>query len=105
MSHIPEREGSVMDKLLRNEPVQVGAKATRDKLRAAALEVLAEVGRDRLTTAMVAVRAGVSVGTFYRYYTDRVAVIEDVQPIEGGLDGLIAAYYEGMAAAGLAVAS
>ena len=45
----------------------------------AAAEVVDEVGFDRITTAMVAERAGASIGTVYRYYPDRVAVLEGLR--------------------------
>ncbi|MFC6355826.1 TetR family transcriptional regulator [Luethyella okanaganae] len=41
----------------------------------AAAEVVDEVGFDRVTTAMIAERAGASIGTVYRYFPDRVAVL------------------------------
>jgi len=35
-------------------------------------------GYERLTTAMVAVEAGASIGTVYRYFPDRIAVLKAV---------------------------
>ena len=69
-----------VDVPLRNTPVQDRSARTLAAIRAAGREVLAEVGRDRLTTAMVASRAGVSIGTFYRYYQDRVLLLNQIQP-------------------------
>lgn len=37
-----------------------------------------EIGYEQLTTAMVAERAGASIGTVYRYFPDRVAVLQAV---------------------------
>jgi AcrR family transcriptional regulator len=37
-----------------------------------------EFGYEQLTTAMVAERAGASIGTVYRYFPDRVAVLQAV---------------------------
>lgn len=37
-----------------------------------------ELGYEQLTTAMVAERAGASIGTVYRYFPDRVAVLQAV---------------------------
>lgn len=65
---------------LRNTPVQTRSAKTLKAILDAGREVLAEVGRDRLTTAMVADRAGVSIGTFYRYYPDRVPLLNQIQP-------------------------
>jgi AcrR family transcriptional regulator len=50
---------------------QARAKATVEAIHEAALQVLTEVGYDRLTTTRVAERAGVSVGTLYQYYADK----------------------------------
>jgi AcrR family transcriptional regulator len=36
----------------------------------AAIQVLVRVGKERLTTTLVAARAGVSVGTLYQYFPD-----------------------------------
>jgi Bacterial regulatory proteins, tetR family len=65
---------------LRHEPVQKRAVVTLEKIAAAAREALATHGRDRLTTAHVAELAGVSIGTVYRYFPDRVAVLDAVAP-------------------------
>ena len=64
------------DLLLRNEPVQARSAARLSSLLDAAAEVVEEVGYERLTTAMVAERAGASIGTVYRYFPDRIAVLE-----------------------------
>lgn len=64
------------DVLLRNEPVQARSAARLSSLLDAAAEVVQEVGYERLTTAMVAERAGASIGTVYRYFPDRIAVLE-----------------------------
>jgi AcrR family transcriptional regulator len=42
----------------------------------AAASVVEELGYERLTTAMVAERAGASIGTVYRYFPDRIAVLQ-----------------------------
>ena len=44
----------------------------------AACHTMHEVGYEQLTTAMVAERAGASIGTVYRYFPDRVAVLQAV---------------------------
>ena len=56
---------------MRKEPRQSRAKATVETIHEAALQVLRDVGYDRLTTTRVAQRAGVSVGTLYQYYADK----------------------------------
>lgn len=67
---------------LRNDPVQSRSKETLKELRKAARELYndPEVGRDRLTTAMIAERAQTSIGTVYRYYKSRWEVLEDIAP-------------------------
>ena len=62
--------------LLRNEPVQARSSARLAGLLDAAAAVIDEIGYERLTTAMVAERAGASIGTVYRYFPDRIAVVE-----------------------------
>src|SRR5690606_21923869 len=44
----------------------------------AAAAVVAEIGYERLTTAMVAEGAGASIGTVYRYFPDRIAVLQSL---------------------------
>lgn len=64
----------------RHTPTQKRAHITRDKLLFAAQIVIAREGRDRFTTAMVAEEAGKSIGTVYRYFTDRVAILDRLYP-------------------------
>ncbi len=61
---------------LRNEPVQARSTARLAALLDAAADVIDEIGYERLTTAMVADRAGASIGTVYRYFPDRIAVLQ-----------------------------
>ncbi|MGA1838358.1 TetR/AcrR family transcriptional regulator [Herbiconiux sp. 11R-BC] len=60
---------------MRNEPVQARSSERIGALLDAASAVVAEVGIERLTTAMVAERANASIGTVYRYFPDRIAVL------------------------------
>ena len=62
--------------LLRNEPVQARSSARLTGLLDAASSIIDEIGYERLTTAMVAERAGASIGTVYRYFPDRIAVVD-----------------------------
>jgi AcrR family transcriptional regulator len=62
--------------LIRNEPVQARSTARLAALLDAAAAVIDEIGYERLTTAMVADRAGASIGTVYRYFPDRIAVLQ-----------------------------
>lgn len=61
--------------LLRNEPVQARSAVRLTALLDAAAAVVHEIGFERLTTAMVAERAGSSIGTVYRYFPDRLVVL------------------------------
>ena len=42
----------------------------------ATLQVLLDVGKERLTTTKVALRAGVSVGTLYQYFPNKSALLQ-----------------------------
>jgi AcrR family transcriptional regulator len=61
---------------LRNEPVQARSTARLTALLDAAASAIDDLGYERLTTAMVAERAGASIGTVYRYFPDRIAVLQ-----------------------------
>ena len=61
---------------LRNEPVQARSAARLSALLDAAAAIVDEIGYERITTAMVAERAGASIGTVYRYFPDRIAVLQ-----------------------------
>ncbi len=60
---------------VRTEPTQRRSSQRLDALLDAAAEIVDEIGFERLTTQMVAERAGASIGTVYRYFPDRVAVL------------------------------
>jgi AcrR family transcriptional regulator len=59
----------------RKEPRQSRAKATVEAIQEAALQVLDDVGYEKLTTTRVAARAGVSVGTLYQYYGNKDSLV------------------------------
>ena len=63
---------------IRNEPVQARSTARLAALLDSAAGVIDEIGYERLTTAMVAERAGASIGTVYRYFPDRIAVLQSL---------------------------
>jgi AcrR family transcriptional regulator len=69
-------DGGLDSTLLRNEPVQARSAARLTGLLDAAAAVVDEIGYERLTTAMVAERAGASIGTVYRYFPDRIVVLQ-----------------------------
>jgi len=61
---------------LRNEPVQARSTARLAALLDGAASIIDQIGYERLTTAMVAERAGASIGTVYRYFPDRIALLQ-----------------------------
>jgi AcrR family transcriptional regulator len=62
----------------RKTPVQARSVASVDAILEATLQVLLRVGKERLTTTSVALRAGVSVGTLYQYYPNKSALLQAV---------------------------
>lgn len=65
-------------RMLRNEPIQARSTARLEALLDAAAGIVDEIGFERLTTAMVAERAGASIGTVYRYFPDRIALLQSL---------------------------
>lgn len=61
---------------LRVSPKQDRAVQTRDRLLDIAGGLLSEVGIERISTNMIASRAGVSPAALYRYFKDKYAVLE-----------------------------
>ena len=61
---------------LRAAPIQERAVQTRDRLLDIAGELLGKVGIERISTNMIAARAGVSPAALYRYFKDKYAVLE-----------------------------
>jgi len=61
---------------LRAAPIQDRARQTRERLLDIAGELLGEVGIERISTNMIAARAGVSPAALYRYFKDKYAVLE-----------------------------
>jgi len=60
----------------RKSPVQARSAVTVDAILEATIQVLLDVGKDRLTTTRVALRAGVSVGTLYQYFPNKSALLQ-----------------------------
>lgn len=57
------------------KPTQKRALATYERLLDAAGELLADVGVERISTNLVAARAGVSPPTLYHYFADKYALL------------------------------
>jgi AcrR family transcriptional regulator len=62
----------------RKSPVQARSTASVEAILEATIQVLLEVGKERLTTTRVAYRAGVSVGTLYQYFPNKSALLKAV---------------------------
>jgi AcrR family transcriptional regulator len=69
-----------MSTTYRNEPVQDRAKARVASIISAAREVYNEVGQDYFNTNLVAEKAECSIGTVYRYFPDRVPLMDIIAP-------------------------
>lgn len=59
----------------KNKPQQERAKRTYDAILASAAELLVEVGIERISTNLVAERAGITVPALYRYFPNKYAVL------------------------------
>src|SRR5580698_2073193 len=75
-SHLPQRSEAVLEP--RKSPVQARSAASVDAILEATVQVLLQVGKERLTTTRVAARAGVSVGTLYQYFPNKSALLQAV---------------------------
>jgi AcrR family transcriptional regulator len=73
---LPRRSQVVLEP--RKSPVQARSAASVDAILEATIQVLLHVGKDRLTTTRVALRAGVSVGTLYQYFPNKIALLQAV---------------------------
>lgn len=60
----------------RKSPVQARSTASVDAILLATIQVLLKVGKERLTTTRVALRAGVSVGTLYQYFPNKSSLLQ-----------------------------
>ena len=66
----------------RKQPQQARSASVVTAILQAASQVLAEVGAQRFTTARVAERAGVSVGSLYQYFPNKAAILFQLQSDE-----------------------
>lgn len=62
----------------RKQPLQARSVATVNAILSACIQVLARVGKEKLTTTLVAERAGVSVGTLYQYFPNKRSLLQEV---------------------------
>lgn len=63
---------------LRKTPVQTRSSVTFEAILTAAIQVLLKQGYAKFTTARVADRAGVSVGSLYQYFPNKQALIREI---------------------------
>ncbi|MGB1140774.1 MAG: TetR/AcrR family transcriptional regulator [Halioglobus sp.] len=61
--------------LEKNKPRQERAKRTYEAILSAAAELLLEVGVERISTNLVAERAGITVPALYRYFPNKYSVL------------------------------
>jgi AcrR family transcriptional regulator len=71
---LPQRASDILKP--RKSPVQVRSMASVDAILKATIQVLLRLGKERLTTTNVALRAGVSVGTLYQYFPNKKALLQ-----------------------------
>jgi AcrR family transcriptional regulator len=62
----------------RKTPIQARSAASVEAIIEATIQVLLSVGKEKLTTTRVALRAGVSVGTLYQYFPNKSALLKAV---------------------------
>ena len=62
----------------RKSPTQARSAASVEAILVASIQVLLQVGKERLTTTRVAARAGVSVGTLYQYFPNKNSLLQAV---------------------------
>jgi len=62
----------------RKAAIQARSRVTVDAIFEATIQVLLIIGYDKLTTTLVAARAGVSVGSLYQYYPNKHALMAAV---------------------------
>jgi AcrR family transcriptional regulator len=71
---LPPRSAVLLEP--RKSPVQARSAASVGAILEATIQVLRNVGKERLTTTRVASRAGVSVGTLYQYFPNKSALLQ-----------------------------
>ncbi len=64
------------EKSVRNVPRQSRSQQTLDTILDTAAALFAEVGYENATTNAIAERASISIGTLYRYYPDKDAILK-----------------------------
>ena len=91
----PSRESPLLFAGPAKQFAQERARKTYESLVEAGARLFAERGYDATQTPDIAARAGVSVGTFYRYFTDKMEIFLEIQRRQ-----LARAYHQVMAKLG-----
>ena len=73
-SHLSQRPQLLLEP--RKSPVQARSVASVNAILEATIQVLLDVGKERLTTTKVALRAGVSIGTLYQYFPNKTSLLK-----------------------------
>lgn len=63
---------------MKSESLSPKAQETKNLIFSAASQIVLKEGVERLNTNYIAERAGISIGTLYKYYDDKDAIIADV---------------------------
>lgn len=62
----------------RHKPKQLRGVETRNSILEAAMVIFAERGYEQTTTHQIAGHAGISVGTIYRYFSDKENILKEI---------------------------
>lgn len=71
---MPRRAGGSSSRIVRR-PQQARSRRTRERVLEAAVTCFEQTGYDGTTTAAIASRAGIAVGTLYGYFRDKRAIL------------------------------
>jgi AcrR family transcriptional regulator len=62
----------------RRTPMQPRSQRTLEKVLDAASSLLAQIPLEELTSTRIAIEAGISIGTFYRFFPDKQSIVDAV---------------------------
>ena len=84
--------------LIRNEPSQARSRKRRQRILAAATNLLEEIGFETLTTSAIAAKAKVPVSSIYQYFANKEAVVgsilvREMQAVREAYDEVEEAYF------------
>ena len=76
--HAPKSEPDTRSRRPIRQPQQARSRRTREAVLEAAGRCFEECGYDETTTAMIAERAGIAVGTLYGYFQDKRDILLEI---------------------------